>query len=1142
MHGLKTAARRLAGLVALGMLATMLVQLSPPAASALTTNQQPRFERSIGGQGRPGVFSWGVQYNPVTQEVLVGDYLNFKIRRYDKQGNALGAFYRDEHVGQPYSIAVDPTDGAIYVAELKDNPISASIAKYDKFGNFMYDADASLASSSGNRFRAFYPVWMTVEEDTGDIWVLDSHYQNLGAGGLSTENPPRMLRLHFNDSDQTVTEFGAWDITPPGTDGDAKARIYGIDISDDDRIYMTDAYNRRAYIYNRDGTYVSTFGQTQTGGDNRSVVVNEAADRVYVVDAEHSDIDMFNRDGGFLGSFGSEGGGAGQFAGGGRQIDVDDDGNLWVGDFGGFETEKFSATGTPLLRAPFPSRKPPGGFFAQPRDVAIDDSNGDVWVADAWGQRFQRFSSNGTFIGTWGERGPGGAFNMNYPRHIAVQPATSQTPKRIWVVQERGHHIQVYNAPTTNGGNPTYVRQLGAIGQDNTDNGNFRWPGDVEFAMFGSTPVAIITDRMAASVKVLNARTFAEIDMQPANSDPDQNFIPETSNGTAVDPATGNIWIGNGTRIEVYDQAGTYLARYGTSGTALGQFQDIADLTYCNGQMYIVDERTGKVTAANLDGTFVTRWGQTYGQNPYEFRNPAGIDCDANGRVYVTDSGNDRIQVYNTNTTRSWESVAPSASAVSSPAQSAVLPLSSVTLTGTATDNTAVGNVELSVKDYTTGLWWNSQNSSWEATQTYSMASYTATTAPATSVNWRFVFPGVSPQGRYLAEVRTVDHNGNKSQPTVRSFAMTGATAPPLPTPPTVDNVRPDATLGFPAPPPAPAANLPNGLVHFTGNATDNVGVSVVKVALKRNSDGRWWTGSGSSGFGTTYTAFDATLATPGGTATGWSWDWTPRAAGAYTITVEARDAAGNIDASKPNVVFNVTSDAPDTVAPDTTITAPAEGATLPTGNVTIAGEATDDQQVSAVRLSIQNGSGQYWNGSGFTGTATTVNATVSGSGTPSATWSYTMAGAPAGSYTVNATASDASNNADASPATRGFTTAGAADTTAPSPSVTSPSQINATAPMPSVTISGNVTDNNSGVASVRIAIQDTVSKQWWTGSGWGTFRNNAAVVAVPGSTSTSWSYTFAPPAAGRYGYQVTAVDGAGNTSGATSWRTVTLQ
>ena len=420
------AARRLAAVVVLGLVAALLVQLSPPAANAaLTTNQQPRFERSIGGQGRPGVFAWGIQYNPVTEEVLVGDYLNFKVRRYDKQGNALGDFYRPNHLGQPYSIAVDPNDGSIYVAELKDNPLTAAIVKYDKFGNYMYVANASLFSGSGNNFQAFYPVWMTVEEDTGDVWVLDSHYQNIGPSGLSTENPPRMLHLHFNDNNQTVSELGTFTIAPPGTDGDAKARIYGVDITNDDKIYMTDAYNRRAYIYDRNGTYLQTFAQTQTGGDNRSVVVDEASDRVYIVDAENSDIDIFRQDGSYVDSFGSEGGDAGEFAGGGRQIDIDDDGNLWVGDFGGFEAEKYTSTGTPLLRAPSPSRKPPVGMLAQPRDVAIDDSNGDVWVADAWAQRFQRFSSTGASLGSWGQRGPGGSFNMNYPRHIAIQPATA---------------------------------------------------------------------------------------------------------------------------------------------------------------------------------------------------------------------------------------------------------------------------------------------------------------------------------------------------------------------------------------------------------------------------------------------------------------------------------------------------------------------------------------------------------------------------------------------------------------------------------------------------------------------------------------------------------------------------------------------
>jgi hypothetical protein len=521
------------------------------------------------------------------------------------------------------------------------------------------------------------------------------------------------------------------------------------------------------------------------------------------------------------------------------------------------------------------------------------------------------------------------------------------------------------------------------------------------------------------------------------------------------------------------------------------------------------------------------------------------MDCDAQGRLYVADSGNDRIQVFNTAATRTFEAVAPSVPVVTSPALSSVLPLGSVTMSGTAADNTGVGSVEVSVQNVDTGLWWDSSDASWEAAKTYSIASYTATNAPSTSVNWKFVFPGTAKQGRYLAEVRTVDQNGNLSQSTVRSFAMTGATPPPVPPPPTTDTTRPDGTLLFPAPPPQPAANLPLGTVHFTGNATDNVGVTSVKVALKRNSDGRWWNGSGSSatsGFGTTYTTFDAALATPGGTSTGWSWDWTPRTSGAYTITVTARDAAGNVDSSTPSVVFNVTSDPPDTTAPDTAITTPdVDGATLPSGALTMIGTASDDKQVTGVRLSISNGSNQYWTGSAWSTTPSTVNATIdSGSGTPSATWRYAFNGT-AGSYMVSATAVDASNNADGSPAVRTFSMAGAPDTTAPSPTVTSPAQVNATVTGTTVPIGGNVTDN-VGTTAVRITIQDTVSKLWWTGSGWGAFTNIPTTLASPGSNNTTWSYTFTPPATGKYGYQVTAVDAAGNVSAKTAWRTVTMQ
>src|SRR5688500_14039312 len=128
--------------------------------------------------------------------------------------------------------------------------------------------------------------------------------------------------------------------------------------------------------------------------------------------------------------------------------------------------------------------------------------------------------------------------------------------------------------------------------------------------------------------------------------------------------------------------------------------------------------------------------------------------------------------------------------------------------------------------------------------------------------------------------VKARDHNGNLSQPTVRTFAMPGATAPPPPPPPVLDTVRPNGLQA------APTANqiFPRAAVAFSGTATDNVGVTRVRIGVKRISDGRWLsslTSSSSSAFSTTFRWHETTLDAIGGTSTNWSWSWpTPPSAG----------------------------------------------------------------------------------------------------------------------------------------------------------------------------------------------------------------------------------------------------------------------
>src|SRR5205085_1128220 len=102
---------RMTAVVALIVAAAATVVGRPLGAGAATWTT-PAFVRSIGGAGQPGVFAWGIVYNPVSNEMLVGDYLQLKIRRYDAiTGESKGDFYRTGNKGQPYSLAVNRTTG-----------------------------------------------------------------------------------------------------------------------------------------------------------------------------------------------------------------------------------------------------------------------------------------------------------------------------------------------------------------------------------------------------------------------------------------------------------------------------------------------------------------------------------------------------------------------------------------------------------------------------------------------------------------------------------------------------------------------------------------------------------------------------------------------------------------------------------------------------------------------------------------------------------------------------------------------------------------------------------------------------------------------------------------------------------------------
>ena len=291
---------------------------------------------------------------------------------------------------------------------------------------------------------------------------------------------------------------------------------------------------------------------------------------------------------------------------------------------------------------------------------------------------------------------------------------------------------------------------------------------------------------------------------------------------------------------------------------------------------------------------------------------------------------------------------------------------------------------------------------------------------------------GLAP-GTYTYTVVAKDAAGNASSPSNAASATVG------------DTTKPSTPTGL-------TATGGTAKVDLSWQAsTDNVGVTAYLVFRGSTQIG--------SVNGTTTTYTDSGLA-----------------AGSYTYTVVAKDAAGNVSGASNAATGTV----PDTTKPSVPGTLTATGSA---GQVALSWQASTDD-VGVTSYLIFKGSNQIGS----------VNGT---------TTSYTDSGLAAGSYTYTVVAKDAAGNVSGP---SNAATGTVPDTTKPS----APGSLTATGGTAKVDLSWQASTDDVGVTGYRI------------------FRGTSQVGSVGGSTTT-WSHTGLTP--GSYTYTVVAVDAAGNIS-----------
>ncbi len=127
--------------------------------------------------------------------------------------------------------------------------------------------------------------------------------------------------------------------------------------------------------------------------------------------------------------------------------------------------------------------------------------------------------------------------------------------------------------------------------------------------------------------------------------------------GLAVDQQ-GNLYVADSgnNRIQKFDPTGLFLAQVGSAGTGNGQFsQPWGVAVDAQGNVFVADTWNHRVQKFNQDLQYVTQWGKPASdlKNPKndEFWGPRDLTVDAEGNVWVADTGTSRILKFDANGT-----------------------------------------------------------------------------------------------------------------------------------------------------------------------------------------------------------------------------------------------------------------------------------------------------------------------------------------------------------------------------------------------------------------------------------------------------------------------------------------------------------
>ncbi|HOA99253.1 MAG: NHL repeat-containing protein [Atribacterota bacterium] len=258
-------------------------------------------------------------------------------------------------------------------------------------------------------------------------------------------------------------------------------------------------------------------------------------------------------------------------------------------------------------------------FLDYPVGILVDDQNQLVLVNDWGNNRFLSLTPDGQIQKA--------LTGLNSPAGLGKD----EQRNRIYIVEQKANQVRVINSDdfSTSGflKAKTPLQEPRGIWIDEE--------GKIYVADTGKSRIVVF------SPEGEELFTFGKEGMGN-----DEFYYPR---GVAVD-GDGHIWVVDTQHhcIKVFDEKGNFLFRFGQGGEGEEDFNQPRYLFIQGNWVFISDYRNHRIKVYNREGVLQEIMGEE-GRGEGEFSFPEGLWIDKDGKLWIADAGNNRLQVIDVN-------------------------------------------------------------------------------------------------------------------------------------------------------------------------------------------------------------------------------------------------------------------------------------------------------------------------------------------------------------------------------------------------------------------------------------------------------------------------------------------------------------